>query len=70
MTHFEHIKSYVAMGMGVSVMDVYTLNQYDCQRLNMHQLRDLDEIRTYGLITHKNDYLGQTMLAFRRSLYR
>ncbi|MBU4563642.1 MAG: LysR family transcriptional regulator [Proteobacteria bacterium] len=70
LTHFEHIKSYVEMGMGVSIMDQYTLNQYDYQRLSIHQLRDFDEIRTYGVITRKNGYLSQTVRAFRRSLYQ
>lgn len=70
LTHFEHIKSYVEMGMGVSIMDQYTLNQYDHQRLRIHHLLDFEETRTYGIITRKNGYLSRTVRAFRRSLYQ
>ncbi len=64
LTHFEHVKSYVGMGMGVSILDEYTLTDYDYQRLRIHPLPDFDEVRTYGVITRKQGYLSRSARAF------
>ena len=69
LTHFEHVKSYVEMGMGVSILDDYTLTKYDYQRLRIYPLSDFDEVRTYGVITRQHAYLNQATRAFRESLY-
>lgn len=68
LSHFEHVKSYVEMGMGVSILDTYTLSAYDYQRLRIHQLVDFKATRVYGVITRKKGYLRPVARAFLESL--
>jgi DNA-binding transcriptional LysR family regulator len=70
LTHFEHVKSYVEMGMGVSILDAYTLTEHDYQRLRIHRMRDFNEVRVYGIITRKKGYLRPVARSFQDSLQR
>ncbi|MCB2191043.1 MAG: LysR family transcriptional regulator [Deltaproteobacteria bacterium] len=70
LNHFEHVKKYVELGFGVSIMDEYTLHDQDYDRLRIQEVPELEEDskRIYKLITRQNGYLTPAARAFQELL--
>jgi DNA-binding transcriptional LysR family regulator len=64
LNNFNSIKKYVAMGLGVSILDDYTLTKMDHKRFDIFSLDRFFRRRTYGLIIRKRKYLTPAAKAF------
>jgi len=68
LTNFEDIKKYVNIGIGVSVLDEYTLTEEDKDKLDIYSLDRYFDKRDYGMIIRKNKYLSPHARAFIRTI--
>jgi DNA-binding transcriptional LysR family regulator len=65
---FDTVKTYVAMGLGVSILDSFTLLKEDERNLDIFPLRRLFTTRRYGLLLRKKKYLSPLAKAFIRTI--
>ena len=68
LNNFDTIKKYVELGMGVSILEGFTITSDDHKRLNIYLLEDYFESRTYGIVIRKGKYLSPAVKAFLRKL--
>ena len=68
LNHFELVKRYVELGLGVAILDDYALEGGDEDRLFILPLGDIFKKRTYGIITRHRGYLSPAVRAFRRRI--
>ena len=68
LNNFEDVKKYVALGMGVSILDAYTLTEEDRGRFDIFSLDRFFSLRKYGLVMRKKKYLSPAVKAFIRSV--
>ncbi|MEW6667180.1 MAG: LysR family transcriptional regulator [Thermodesulfobacteriota bacterium] len=66
LNNYDSVKKYVALGLGVSILDDYALTARDRQRLDIFSLDRYFEPRRYGLILRKRKYLTPAAKAFIR----
>ena len=64
LNNFEDVKKYVSMGVGVSILDDYTISKEDRDRLDVYALDRYIKKRQYGLIIRKKKYLAPHVKAF------
>jgi DNA-binding transcriptional LysR family regulator len=69
LNNYDSVKKYVAMGLGVSILDDYALTARDRQRLDSFPLDRFFEARRYGLILRKRKYLCPAAKAFIRLIH-
>ncbi len=62
--NFHTVKRYVAQGLGVSVLDAYTLSERDQEDLDVFSLDQLQGKRVYGLILRKRKQLSPAAKVF------
>ena len=68
LNNFESVKKFVEMGVGVTIIDDFTLTDADYSRLSVYNLDHLFEERRYGMVTRKTRYLSPTTRAFMHSI--
>lgn len=68
LNNFEDVKEYVRLGMGVSILDGYTLNEEDYEKLDIFPMGRFFSKRKYGLIIRKKRYLSPTVKGFIKSI--
>lgn len=68
LNNYDSVKKYVAMGLGVSILDDYALTENDRQRLDIFPLDRYFKARWYGLILRKRKYLSPAAKAFLRTI--
>lgn len=68
LNNFDIVKKYVRMGMGVSILDDFTLTKQDYECLDIFPLDQFFEKRQYGMVIRKTKYLSPTVQAFIRSV--
>ncbi len=66
LNNFNTVKRYVALGMGVSILDDFTLREEDQTTLDILSLSPYFEPREYGLLFRKQKYLSPAVKAFLR----
>ena len=64
LNNFEDVKKYVSMGVGVSILDDYTITEEDRNRLDVFALNRYFKKRQYGLIIRKKKYIAPHVKAF------
>ena len=68
LNNFQTVKRYVATGLGISILDAYTLSKEDEAHIDLFPLRQYFDNRRYGLIFRKRKYLSAAAKAFVRSI--
>lgn len=68
LNNYDSVKKFVALGLGVSILDDYALSEEDKERLQIFSLERFFEKRTYGVITRKKKYFSPAAKAFIRSI--
>ena len=68
LNNFDIVKKYVRLGMGVSILDGFTLTKRDYEQLVIFALDRFFEKRHYGMVMRKTKYLSPTVRAFIRSI--
>ena len=68
LNNFNIVKKYVQLGMGVSILDDFTLTKRDYERLDIFPLDQFFEKRQYGMVIRKTKYLSPTVWAFIRCI--
>jgi DNA-binding transcriptional LysR family regulator len=68
LNNYDSVKKFVALGLGVSILDDYALTEEDKARLDIFPLDRFFEKRIYGIITRKKKYLSPAAKAFIRSI--
>ena len=66
LNNFDIVKKYVQLGMGVSILDDFTLTKGDYERLDIFPLDQFFEKRQYGMVIRKTKYLSPTVRTFIR----
>jgi DNA-binding transcriptional LysR family regulator len=64
LNNFQSIKKYVAMGIGVSILDENMIVKEEKKAINVFSLDHIFEKRKYLLITRKGKYLSPVVKAF------
>ena len=64
LNNFETVKLYVAKGIGVSIMEDYSLNDKDKEVFDIFPLVHLYEANRFGIIIRKRKYLSPSAKAF------
>ncbi len=64
LNNFDIVKKYVQLGMGVSILDDFTLTKNDYKKLDIFPLDQFFEKRHYGMVIRKTKYLSPTVQAF------
>ena len=67
---FDEIKKYVELGMGVSLLDDYSIFPTDHDRFIVHAMNQYIPVRKHKLITLKRKYISPPAKAFIRVLER
>ncbi len=62
--NFHTVKRYVGQGLGVSILDAYTLSEHDREDLDVFSLEQLHGKRVYGLILRKRKQFSPAAKAF------
>jgi len=68
LNNFDIVKKYVQLGMGVSILDDFTLTKRDYEHLDIFALDQFFEKRHYGMVMRKTKYLSPTVRAFIRRI--
>lgn len=68
LNNFESVKKYVELGIGVSILDDYTLSDNDKDKLDIYSLERFFEPRKYGLILRNHKYFSPPVKAFLHSI--
>lgn len=63
-THFELIKKYVELGMGVSLLYDYALTDFDHNNLNIKSLDPEFPERVFGIIRRHDMHISPQLNAF------
>jgi DNA-binding transcriptional LysR family regulator len=64
LNNFEDVKKYVRLGMGVTILDGYTLDEEDYEKMDIFPMGRFFSQRKYGLILRKKRYLSPTVKGF------
>jgi DNA-binding transcriptional LysR family regulator len=64
LNNFDIVKKYVKLGMGVSILDDFTLTKRDYEHLDIFALDQFFDKRHYGMVMRKTKYLSPTVRAF------
>lgn len=65
---FDTVKTYVGLGLGVSILDSFTILKEDEGNLDIFPLRMFYTKRRYGLLLRKRKYLSPAARAFIRTI--
>jgi DNA-binding transcriptional LysR family regulator len=65
---FDTVKTYVGLGLGVSILDSFTILKEDEGNLDIFLLRRFFTKRRYGLLLRKKKYLSPAVKAFIRTI--
>lgn len=68
LNNFEIVKRYVSLGLGVSILDDYTIEDKDRASLNFYSLEPFFEKRKYVLLLRKRKYLSPPAKAFLKTI--
>ena len=68
LNNYESVKKYVALGIGIAILDDYALTGEDRKSLDIFSLDHFFGKRDYGLILRKKKYLSPAAKAFIRSI--
>jgi DNA-binding transcriptional LysR family regulator len=68
LNNYDSVKKYVALGLGVSILDDYALTENDKKDLQIYSLDRFFEKRSYGIIRRKRKYLSPPAKAFIRGI--
>ena len=68
LNNFDIVKRFVELGMGISILDEFTITQEDYQRLDIFPLERYFNSRMYGKIMRKRKYFSPAVRAFLRSI--
>lgn len=68
LNNFEIVKRYVALGIGVSILDRYTIEDKDMDHLEVYSLDAFFEKRKYGVLLRKRKYLSPPAKAFLQTM--
>ncbi len=68
LNNYESVKKYVALGIGIAILDDYALTKEDRESLDIFSLNHFFGERDYGLIMRKKKYLSPAVKAFIRSV--
>jgi DNA-binding transcriptional LysR family regulator len=68
LNNFEEVKRYVSLGVGVSILDDFTISDADRDTLDIYDLSGYFRERKYGLIIRKKKYLSPHVKAFIRTI--
>jgi len=64
LNNYESVKKYVALGIGIAILDDYALTREDRKSLDIFSLDHFFGKRDYGLIMRKKKYLSPASKAF------
>ena len=64
LNNYESVKKYVALGIGIAILDDYALTGEDRKSLDIFSLDHFFGKRDYGLIMRKRKYLSPAAKAF------
>ncbi|MBW1997581.1 MAG: LysR family transcriptional regulator [Deltaproteobacteria bacterium] len=64
LNNFEDVKEYVTLGLGIAILDDYTLTGRDRQRFDIFPLDPYFEEREYGIVLRKRKYLSPAVREF------
>lgn len=68
LNNFESVKKYVELGVGVSILDDYTITRKDVEKLDIYALDRFFSPRKYGIIIRRQKYLSPVAKAFLRCI--
>jgi LysR family transcriptional regulator, cyn operon transcriptional activator len=68
LNNFDIVKKYVQLGMGVTILDEFTLTERDYDHLKVIPLDHYFDSRHYGMVTRKTKYLSPTVRSFIHSI--
>lgn len=68
LNNFDIVKRYIELGMGVTILDDFTITPADKTRLGIYQLNHYFDKRSYGMVIRKTKYLSPTVKAFIQSI--
>jgi len=68
LNNFEDVKKYVGMGVGVSILDDYTITDADRDKLDIYKMDRYFRERKYGLILRARKYLSPHVKAFIKTI--
>jgi len=68
LNNFEDVKEYVALGLGVAILDDYTLTERDGNRFGIFPLDRYFEQREYGILLRKRKYFSPAAREFIHSI--
>jgi LysR family transcriptional regulator, cyn operon transcriptional activator len=68
LNNYESVKKYVALGIGIAILDDYALTGEDRKNLDIFSLDHFFGKRDYGLIMRKKKYLSPAAKAFIRCI--
>jgi len=68
LNNFEIVKRFVELGMGISILDAFTITPEDYNRLDVLPLERYFNSRTYGIIMRRRKYFPPTVKAFLRTI--
>jgi len=66
--HFESIKRYVELGLGVSMMEDFVIFADDIDKLDVYSLQNYFNRNSYGIVMRKRKYISPAARAFLRSV--
>ncbi|MBW2030531.1 MAG: LysR family transcriptional regulator [Deltaproteobacteria bacterium] len=64
LNNFEDVKKYVALGVGVAILDEYTLTKEDRERFDIFSLDPYFPEREYGILLRKKKYFSPAVKEF------
>ncbi|MBL7175861.1 MAG: LysR family transcriptional regulator substrate-binding protein [Desulfobacteraceae bacterium] len=68
LNNFEIVKRYVALGVGVSILDKYTIEEKGSDHFDVYSLDAFFEKRKYGILYRKKKYLPPSAKAFLKTM--
>jgi len=68
LNNFEIVKRYVSLGVGVSILDDYTIEDKDREQLDVYPLDPFFEKRKYVILLRKRKYLSPPVKAFLKAI--
>lgn len=68
LNNVDIIKKYVELGMGISILEGFAIEDKEKEKLNIYSLDDYFERRAYGLVIRKRKYLSPSVKMFLKHL--
>lgn len=68
LNNYEDVKNFVELGVGVSILDEYTITEEDKERFDIFPVERFFGERKYGLIVRKKKYLSPPVKVLIRSI--